>query len=237
MGKIFAVGGGHWRLGERYETAVFDRRIIELTEKASPNFLFVGLAKKAEDRHFDVMKAIYGGMYGCAADELTDADTENIDSAAQKIAWADIIFVGGGNTSKLMKIFRKSGIDRLLYLAYEQGKVLCGVSAGGICWCRYGNSATGPEGAEIIRVEGLGLLDILFCPHSRDLKRIESLPEMLSDIPDMTAIALDNAALEVIDGNCRAVLMDESGTAQRFYIKNGTLTRERIAENVNFSIK
>ncbi len=237
MGKIFAVGGGHWRLGERYETAVFDRRIIELTGKSNPNFLFIGLAKRAEERHFDVMEAIYGGMYGCAADELTDADTENTDFAAKKIAWADIIFVGGGNTSKLMKIFRKSGINSLLQSAYDDGKVLCGVSAGGICWCGYGNSATGPEGAEIIRVEGLGMLNILLCPHSRDRKRIESLPEMLADIPNITAIALDNAALEVIDGKCRAVFMDNGASAQRFFISDSDLISEDIAENVIFSIK
>ncbi len=224
MGKIFAIGGGHWRPGDRYETAVFDRRIIELTGKRGPKFLYIGQAKSAEDRQFETMEAIFGGMYGCETDELTDTDVEDISPAASKIGPADIIFVGGGNTSKLMKIFRKSGIDELLVAAWHRGAVLCGVSAGGMCWCRYGNSATGapgPDGSDKIRIEGLGLLDILFCPHSADVTRMDSLPAMLAPTPGLVCVALDNAALEVTDGCCRIHRMESGARVQICRIVDG----------------
>lgn len=45
MGKIVAIGGaenGHHNT--KYETGPFDKEIIKLTGKTSPNFLFIGLA-------------------------------------------------------------------------------------------------------------------------------------------------------------------------------------------------
>ncbi len=232
MGKIVAAGGGHWRAGERYETAVFDRRIIELARKSTPNFLYIGWAKEAGERHFEVMEEIFGGMYGCETAELTDGDAEDREAAARKIEWADIIFVGGGNTSKLMKRFRKSRVDQMLAAAYEADKVLCGVSAGAMCWCRYGNSATGPSGpglSDIVRVEGLGLLDILFCPHSAQQKRIDSMPEMLAQSPYLTAFMLDNAALEVSDGKFRILRMENGARASICRIIDGEYVEELIS--------
>ncbi len=231
MGRIIAAGGGHWRLGEEYETAVFDRRMIELTKKEHPNFLFIGWAKDAKDRHFEVMESIFGSMYGCEADELTDSDAEDGEAAARKISWADIIFVGGGNTSKLMKLFRKSGVDAMLAKAYAENKVLCGVSAGAICWCKYGNSATGaaaPDGSDITRVEGLGMLDILLCPHSKQQKRIDSMPAMLARSPETAAVMLDNAALEVADGKCRILCMEKGAEAKKCFIRGGEYVEEAL---------
>lgn len=82
--------------------------------------------------------------------------------------WADFIYVGGGNTLRLMTLLRRCGGDRLLDEAYKRGTVLSGVSAGGICWCSCGNSdsrkfTSGSD--QLIKVTGLGYLPVLFCPH------------------------------------------------------------------------
>ena len=45
-----------------------------------------------------------------------------------------IIYVGGGNTLKMMRRWRRLGVDDLLRSAHSRGAVLCGVSAGAICW-------------------------------------------------------------------------------------------------------
>ncbi len=169
MGKIVAIGGGENGHGKtQYETAVIDKEIIRLTGKSKPNFLFIGLANICADRYYEVMKHIYGDMYGCNTDYLTNDEHKHYDIAKSKFQWADIIYVGGGNTLKLMTGWRKYGIDKLLIEAYEANKVLCGVSAGGICWCSYGNSDSRrftSNSDKLIRVKGLGLINILFCPH------------------------------------------------------------------------
>ena len=44
------------------------------------------------------------------------------------------IFVGGGNTANMLAIWRLHGFDRVLREAWEAGVLLCGWSAGMICW-------------------------------------------------------------------------------------------------------
>ena len=59
---------------------------------------------------------------------------------ARRIRQADLIYVGGGNTLKMMRRWRHLGVDRLLQQARKQGTVLSGVSAGANCWFQYGSS-------------------------------------------------------------------------------------------------
>ncbi|PJC37072.1 peptidase E, partial [Candidatus Peregrinibacteria bacterium CG_4_9_14_0_2_um_filter_53_11] len=57
---------------------------------------------------------------------------------ADKILSADLIYVGGGNTLKMMLRWKRFGVTTLLKQAYRKDIVLAGVSAGSICWFEYG---------------------------------------------------------------------------------------------------
>ena len=60
MKKLVLIGGGDVGRGNTsYETDVIDRKIVELTNKANPNFLFIGLASSFSDSYYDTMKKIY----------------------------------------------------------------------------------------------------------------------------------------------------------------------------------
>jgi len=48
----------------------------------------------------------------------------------QAVLSSDIVYVGGGNTLKMMRRWRKLRFDRILEEAYARGVVLCGISAG-----------------------------------------------------------------------------------------------------------
>ncbi len=75
MGKIVAIGGGeNGHHNTAYETAVFDKEIIKLTGKRRPNFLFIGLANQYSEYYYEVMNGIYGDLYGCFTDYLTDEE-------------------------------------------------------------------------------------------------------------------------------------------------------------------
>jgi dipeptidase E len=52
----------------------------------------------------------------------------------KKTLSADIIYVGGGNTLQMMRVWRRLGVDKLIKSAYENGTVLSGISSGSICW-------------------------------------------------------------------------------------------------------
>jgi peptidase E len=76
----------------------------------------------------------------------------------------DVIFVGGGNTANMLSVWRRHGIDGILRGAWDAGIVLCGSSAGSICWFEGGVSDS--FGAALAPLnEGLGFLPGSHCPH------------------------------------------------------------------------
>jgi peptidase E len=76
----------------------------------------------------------------------------------------DVIYVSGGNTANMLAIWRVHGFDRVLREAWEEGIVLCGWSAGMICWFEAGvTDSFGPQ-LEGMR-DGLGFLAGSACPH------------------------------------------------------------------------
>ena len=74
----------------------------------------------------------------------------------------DLIYVGGGSVISLLGVWRAHGIDEILREAWEAGVVLCGLSAGSLCW--FSEAVTGFHGAPRC-VEGLGLLPFSNCVH------------------------------------------------------------------------
>ena len=76
----------------------------------------------------------------------------------------DVILVSGGSTANMLAIWRVHGFDRILREAWEDGIVLCGASAGMICWFEAGvTDSFGPQ-LEGMR-DGLGFLAGSACPH------------------------------------------------------------------------
>jgi peptidase E len=79
----------------------------------------------------------------------------------------DVILVGGGNTANMLAIWRVHGFDQVVQEAWERGTVLCGSSAGMICWFEAGvTDSFGPQLAGMR--DGLGLLPGSACPHYDD---------------------------------------------------------------------
>ena len=75
-----------------------------------------------------------------------------------------VIYVGGGSMLNLLAVWRAHGVDAILREAWERGIVLCGISAGSMCWFRSGvTSSFGLPRA----VSGLGLLEASNSVHWR----------------------------------------------------------------------
>lgn len=75
----------------------------------------------------------------------------------------DIVHVGGGNTRSMLAVWRDWGFDTVLREAYERGILLCGSSAGSICWFEGG--VTDSIAGELTAMNGLGFLPGSNCPH------------------------------------------------------------------------
>lgn len=67
----------------------------------------------------------------------------------------DVIYVGGGSVVSLLGTWRAHRLDAVLREAWEAGIVLCGPSAGSLCW--FDHALTAFHGGPTV-VRGLGLL-------------------------------------------------------------------------------
>jgi len=155
-----------------------------------------------------------------------------------KFIHADIVYVGGGNTLRMMNLWRRCGVDKLLQQAWQQGKVLCGSSAGSICWFKHGNSDSRKDNnpdAPYIRVTALGFLDALHCPHyDSEFDRKESLKNMLKKYSGV-AIALDDyAALEIIGNEYKIVTSSDTAQAYKVYWKGNRFYEELLMNKDNY---
>ena len=74
----------------------------------------------------------------------------------------DVIYAGGGSMVNLIAIWRAHGLDEILREAWEEGILICGQSAGAMCWFEHGITSSSGEPAP---AEGLGLLPGSACVH------------------------------------------------------------------------
>ena len=246
--KIVAIGGGECgrmtENGQRepYETAAFDVEIIMLADKEKPHFLLLAHAQitngaEAERGYFETMRRIYGDLYGCECRHLESAalfgDPAKIGGY---LSWADIIYVGGGDTVAMMGLWRRTGFDRKLREAWEDGKVMCGVSAGATCWFALGNTdAPGFKEKEVNKLVGLGFIDAYFSPHCQcDWKR-DSEISSLKHINKVGLSVSNCSAVEIVGDGYRIIKSAPADGGSepyvlRTYFKNGKLFEEELHE-------
>jgi dipeptidase E len=230
MQKIVAIGGGE--LGS-HETLAIDREIVRLAERRHARALFIPTASSDSIEYWEEFRAVYAETLDCTCDVLwLLGDRPAKAAVARAVRDADIVYVGGGNTLKMMRLWRRLGVDRLLTQARKRGAVLCGVSAGANCWFRWSNSDSmkfyHPEDWTWIRVTGLAFLPAACCPHYHGEQREASFTEMIRKHGGVGIALNDNAALQVVGDQCRLLLSQSSGKAWRLVRRRGTVRTELL---------
>lgn len=228
MYKLVAIGGGEIGKEEHpIETTHIDAEIIKLSGKPKPNILFIPTASNDNSLYIKMAKKHFQQHFGCHVDVLKLYDNPPNQVIKKAILQTDVIYVGGGNTLKMMTKWRKLGIDILLEEAARQGKVLTGLSAGAICWFKGGLSDsrkfTSKGGSwNFAMVRGLNFYDFYICPHfSSETKRKQALKNRLKNT-NMVAIALDDCvAIEIVDDEYRIIGATKDRGAYKTYWHDG----------------
>ena len=191
MGRVVAISGGNLQTTER-----INKYALKLSGKETPNVLFIGTASMDSDSYFAEIKAAFG-LLNCNVSELPlTKDVLDDDAIDARLEWADIIYVGGGNTKSMMKTWKQYALDQKLKEIYKNDTaVLTGLSAGAICWFQSGysdsDSNTDDEECKYSIVdEMLGLYPYCFCPHYNEEGR-DSFDYAITDITNK-GIALEN---------------------------------------------
>ena len=147
---------------------------------------------------------------------------------ADFIAAQDVIYVGGGNTANALALWRTHGVDRAFRAAWEAGTILCGLSAGMICW--FASSVTDSFGALAPLRDGLGILPFSACPHyDGDPARRPRYHALIADGMPAGYAADDGAAL-CFDGEAlREVVSSRPAAAgYRVELRDGAVVEQRL---------
>ena len=238
MSKIIvAIGGGEIRTKG---TAAIDREVIRLSKKKNPKLLFIPTASSDSERYCQHVEEYFGKFLKCKTDALfLFKEQLSKEQIKTKIRWADIIYVGGGNTLQMMRLWRRRGLDTLLKSAYENGTVLAGISAGSICWFESGHSDSmsfyNPRKWKYINVRGLGLVKGIHCPHynsmTRGIPRRKGFRDMIRKTGGIGIAIENNCAIEFIDGRFYKVISSKDyAHAYRVYKRHGEVVSERLRE-------
>jgi dipeptidase E len=135
----------------------------------------------------------------------------------------DVIYVGGGNTANMLAVWRVHGFDEILREAWEGGALVCGWSAGMICWFEAGvTDSFGPQ-LQGMR-DGLGFLPGSACPHyDGEEGRRPVYTELVSSGFPPGYAADDAAALHFVGTELQEVLATAEG-ARAYRVEPGSET-------------
>jgi dipeptidase E len=154
--RIVLVGGGF----SMDPDPVLDDYVFGLTGQSSPRVCFVPTASGDSEVYIERFHTQLDAR--CRTSVLRLFNRDGTDPGAMLRA-QDVIYVGGGNTANMLAVWRVHGVDRALIEAYRAGVLLCGISAGMICW--FESSLTDSFGPVKRLPDGLGLIGGSGCPH------------------------------------------------------------------------
>ena len=188
LGDVIAIGGGGF--GRNPKHNLIEKYILKQANVKKPNILFIPTAS-AEDKSYIVNFYSCFTRLECSPSHVTFFQrTPRLDSLVNK---ADVIYVGGGNTKSMLAVWKEWKLDKMLLKAYQNGKILCGVSAGAICWFEQG--ITDSWASNLNTMDCLGFIDGMACPHYQEEKdRRPSVHKLLKNKNAISGYAIDGGA-------------------------------------------
>jgi peptidase E len=229
--RVVAMGGGGFSMEP--ENPLLDDYVLSLARASRPRVCFLptasGDAQSYLVRFYRAFSAHDCVPTDLALFERTVSDLESFVLAQ------DVIYVGGGNTANLLAVWRVHGLDRVLARAWEEGIVLCGLSAGMNCW--FEESVTDSFDLGRLRPlhDGLGLLPGSCCPHyDGDEQRRPAYRQLVASGEFTSGWAADDGAALVFHGEDLSEVVSSRKTAAAYRVERSVdadFNEHRVAEH------
>jgi dipeptidase E len=147
------------------DSSLLDDYVLSLTDAERPRVCFLPTASGDADHY--IVRFYRRFAASCDASHVSlfrrDQGAGGVeDNLASHLLSQDLIYVGGGNVLSMLGAWRAHGLDDVLRRAWRKGIVLCGPSAGSLCW--FDEALSAFHGAPR-NVRGLGLLPYSNCVH------------------------------------------------------------------------
>jgi dipeptidase E len=154
------MNGGGFSMEPR--NPLLDDFILGLTRKPRPKVCFVPTASGDSDNYIARFYRSFDASR-CSRSHLP-LFHGGLPELAKFLCEQDVIYGSGGNTANMLAVWRVHAMDKALSVAWRKGVVLCGVSAGGMCWFAAG--ITNSFGSRVAPLRNrLGFLKGAFYPH------------------------------------------------------------------------
>jgi len=212
--QIVAFGGGGFSM--EWGNTLLDDHVLSLTGVERPRVCFLPTASGDAD-HYIVRfyRAFPSSRCEPSHISLFRRETGVGDPRAHLLA-QDLVYVGGGSLVSLLGTWRAHGIDEALRDAWQAGVVLCGGSAGSLCWFAGSLSAfhEGPTRC----IEALGFLPWSNAVHYEEEagRRAAFHDAVLAGLPPGYGVG-DGAALHFVGVELSEVVSSRPG-ARAVYV-------------------
>jgi len=223
--QIVAFGGGGFSM--EAGNPLLDEYVRSLSSRERPKVCFLPTASGDAD-HYVVRFYRHFSPAVCEPSHISLFRRDHGPACLRThLLEQDLIYVGGGSVISLLGVWGAHGLDEVIAEAWEAGVVLCGLSAGSLCWFKEGVTAFhGPPQ----RIEGLGLL-----PHSNAVHyvdepgRKESYRAAIADGMVGGYAAEDGSALHFVgDDLARVVSSRPNAGAHRVEVVDGEVIETRL---------
>ena len=193
--QILAIGGGGF--GRKSNHFLIENYLLKLSKEKSPRICFIPTATGDDTDYIVRFYSIFTKLNCVPSHIELFKRTVNLE---EHILKQDIIFVGGGNTKSMLAVWNDWGINHFLRMAYEDGIVMSGVSAGAICW--FSSGITDSWDKELNIITCLGFINGTCCPHyDEEPARIPYVKHMLNKRKINNCIAIEGgSALHCVNG-------------------------------------
>ena len=222
--KIIAIGG----VGVTPESdESLDHFILNQLKKTKNNIGFLGTASKDDNEKVEK----FYKKFDNSNSELSHFKlTSSVNGFSDWLLSKDLVYVGGGNTSFMLEIWRKNNFEQVFKIAYEKGTILSGVSAGAVCWFDWILSDSMGQGFKPLK--GINILEGSCTPHSSNIERINEFEMNIKNNKLPKGIAIDDGvAVVFIDGKPTEVYSTINNQSAYFLDKNKKINLKEYIKN------
>ena len=137
---VYLLAGGRPRNRQTPDPLI--RAVFGESAKVSPTIAYVGTANGDNEDFFNRMAGMYKEAGAYRVDHaLISPDGADLKKAQDILESADVVFIGGGDVDRGIRVLREKNMIDFLTELYQQGKLFFGTSAGAIMlakeWVRW----------------------------------------------------------------------------------------------------
>ena len=195
--------------------------------KKQPRVCFVGTASGDSDTYIRRFHEAFPPSRA-AATHLTFFE-RNVRDLKSFVMGQDVIYVGGGSSANMLVVWRLHGLDKVLRAAWNAGVVMCGISAGAICW--FEDGVTDSFGMPFRALgDGLGIVRGGCCPHyDGEAERSPVLRKLIKRGFPSTLALDDGAAAHFVGARLNEIVSSRrKARAMRVELKRGAVVETPI---------